>query len=451
MIRIRKGVDLPIAGEPAQAVGTGSLVRTVALVADDYIDMKPTMDVGEGDRVKIGQRLFSDKKTAGVHYTSPGGGTVSAVNRGAKRAFQSIVIQLDDEGKEQAEEFPTFDDGQLDTLGRDTVQEHLLTTGLWTAFRARPYSKVPAPQSVPHSIFVSAIDTRPLAVEPTVVISEREADFVAGLRILRHLTDGKLFLCKSPDKTVPGTDLDFVTTADFDGPHPAGLPGTHIHFLDPVSERKTVWYLNYQDVIAIGATFRSGRLSIERVISLAGPAVKDPRLIRTRLGASTTELTEGELQPGANRVISGSVFAGRACCAPCEFLGRYDLQISALHEGSERVFLGWQRPGMNKFSVKPIFASALLGHGQRFPFTTSKEGGDRAMVPIGMYEKVMPMDILPTFLLRALIVGDTEQARALGCLELDEEDIALCTFVCPGKYEYGPMLRKALRTIEKEG
>jgi len=450
MIRIRKGVDLPIAGEPAQSVRTAALARTVALVAADYIDMKPTMAVGEGDRVRIGQPLFADKKNLGVQYTSPGGGTVLAVNRGAKRAFQSVVIQLDDEGKEQAEEFPTFGDGQFDALGRDAVKQHLLKTGLWTAFRARPYGKVPSPESVPHSIFVTAIDTSPLAVDPAVVIAEREGEFVAGLRIIRHLTDGQLFLCKPPGKTISGVDFDFVTLSEFDGPHPAGLPGTHIHFLDPVSERKTVWHLNYQDVISIGATFLSGKLSVERIISIAGPAVRDPRLIRTRMGASTSELTDGELQDGDNRIISGSVFAGRECREPANFLGRYHLQISVLAEGRERVFLGWQRPGVDKFSVKPIFVSALLGQ-QRFALNTSKEGGDRAMVPIGMYEKVMPLDILPTFLLRALIIGDTEQARALGCLELDEEDIALCTFVCPGKYEYGPMLRQTLRTIEKEG
>ena len=305
MIRIRRGVDLPIAGEPVQTVSTGATTRTVALVAADYIDMKPTMAVGEGDRVKLGQRLFTDKKTTGVHYASPGGGKVVAVNRGAKRAFQSIVIELDDEGREDAEEFPKFAAGDLDALGRDTVKGNLVNTGLWSSLRARPYSKVPSPETAPHSIFVSAIDTSPLAVDPAVVISERQSDFIAGLRVIKHLTDGKLFVCKSPGQSIPGADLKFVTTSEFSGPHPAGLPGTHIHFLDPVSERKTVWYLNYQDVIAIGATFLTGRLSVERVISLAGPAVTNPRLLRTRLGASTEALTAGELKPADNRIISG--------------------------------------------------------------------------------------------------------------------------------------------------
>jgi Na+-transporting NADH:ubiquinone oxidoreductase subunit A len=284
-----------------------------------------------------------------------------------------------------------------------------------------------------------------------LVIAEAGAEFIYGLQVIRRLCEGPLFLCKRPDTEIPGCDLDIVRVCEFDGPHPAGLPGTHIHFLDPVSEKKTVWYLNYQDVIAVGKFFVSGRVPVDRVISVAGPVHKNPRLLRTRLGAGIAELVAGELQEGDNRIISGSVLSGRMAVGPYAYLGRYHLQISALAEGRERTFLGWQRPGFDKFSIKRAFASAFFRSGQRFPLTTSLEGSRRAMVPIGMYESVMPLDIEPTFLLRALIVDDIEQARALGCLELDEEDLALCTFVCPGKYEYGPMLRRNLAQIEKGG
>jgi Na+-transporting NADH:ubiquinone oxidoreductase subunit A len=218
-----------------------------------------------------------------------------------------------------------------------------------------------------------------------------------------------------------------------------------------VGPEKTVWYLNYQDVVAIGAFFLTGRLDTRRVISLAGPVVNRPRLLETRLGAQVDQLVAGELHPDVvSRVISGSVLCGRAAAGPVNFLGRYHLQISALQEGNQREFLGWQGPGFDKYSVTNIFASAL-SKGKKFALTTSTGGSERAMVPLGTYEKVVPMDILPTQLLRSLIVRDTEQAQRLGALELEEEDVALCTFVCPGKYEYGTLLRDNLTTIQREG
>ena len=239
---------------------------------------------------------------------------------------------------------------------------------------------------------------------------------------------------------------------EFVGPHPAGLAGTHIHFLDPVSDQKTVWSISYQDVIAVGYLFTTGRLYMERVVSLAGPAVKNPRLIRTRVGADIAELVKIDLDRVVNmRVISGSVLSGRQASGGYAFLGRPHLQISAIGEGREREFLGWALAGFKRFSVKPLYASAYFDRERKFDFTSSAEGNRRAMIPIGSYEKVMPLDIDPPYFLRSLIVGDTEKAQALGCLELDEEDLALCAFACPGKYNYGPLLREVLTRIEKEG
>jgi Na+-transporting NADH:ubiquinone oxidoreductase subunit A len=237
---------------------------------------------------------------------------------------------------------------------------------------------------------------------------------------------------------------------EFSGVHPAGNAGTHIHFLDPANDSKQVWSISYQDIIAIGKLFTTGELSVERIFSIAGPMVKNPRLVKSRLGANITDLLAGELKSGGNRCISGSVFGGRTARNTVDYVGRYAQQVSVLEETTEREFMGWLSPGANKFSVMNIYISKLFS-GKLFNFTTTTNGSDRAMVPIGTYEKIMPLDILPTQLLRALIVGDTEQAQLLGCLELDEEDLALCTFVCPGKYEYGPILRDNLTRIEKEG
>jgi Na+-transporting NADH:ubiquinone oxidoreductase subunit A len=448
MHRITKGLDIPITGEPEQKISEASAVSRVALTGPDYVGMKPTMLVQPGDVVSIGQPLFEDKKTAGVVYTSPAGGKVLEVNRGAKRAFQSLVIEVAD--NEESVEFEPLARDDFSSATREAVTSLLTESGLWTSLRTRPYSRVPQIGSVPSSIFVQAIDTNPLAPDPAVAIREREQDFQFGLLALTRLTDGAVHLCRRPASPLPGEDAASVSVAEFEGPHPAGLPGTHIHFLDPVGLNKTVWTINYQDVIAIGHLMVTGRLNPERVISIAGPSVKQPRLVRTRIGASIDDLVTNELKEGNHRIISGSVLSGRAAKDTIAYLGRYHLQVSAIEEGNQREFLGWLSPGSQKFSVRRIFTSAL-DRTRRFPFTTSAEGSKRAMVPIGMYEQVMPLDIIPTFLLRSLIVGDTEQAQALGCLELDEEDLALCTFVCPGKYEYGPILRTSLTQIELDG
>ena len=289
-----------------------------------------------------------------------------------------------------------------------------------------------------------------LAAAPDPIILAHENDFANGVLSLTKLTEGPVYVCKAVGTAVPNVRSDAVQVVDFEGPHPAGLPGTHIHFLDPVGPQKTVWHLNYQDVIAIGKLFATGRLWVERTIALGGPVVKSPRLLQTRIGACLRDLLQGELEEGENRIISGSILGGRQASGVLDYLGRYHLQISALAEGREREFLGWQKPGADKFSVKNVFTAQLTPR-KLFDFTTSTEGSERAMVPVGSYEKVMPLDILPTQILRALIVGDTDQAQALGCLELDEEDLALSTFVCPGKYEYAPLLRNNLDQIEKEG
>lgn len=443
MYRIRRGLDLPVAGKPDQSISEAPEVSTVALVGDDYIGMKPTMAVKEGDRVKLGQLLFTDKKTPGVRYTSPGAGVVEAVRRGAKRKFEALVIKL--EGDE-AEEFETLAEADL---GAEAVRERLVASGLWTMLRTRPFNKVPAPETTPSSIFVTAMDSHPLAGDPAPVIAEHSEDFVLGLKALKTLTEGSVFVCARSGSEVPGGDVEGVRVEEFAGPHPSGLPGTHIHLLDPVHEEKTVWFLGCQDVIACGHLLRTGKLSVERVVSLAGPLVEKPRLVRTRLGACLDELTEGQLKDGDRRIVSGSVLGGRTAGEPVNFLGRYHVQVSVLEEGHQRELLGWALPGLKRYSAHALFG--LLWSDKEKAMTTSTRGSLRAMVPIGAYEKLLPFETEPTFLLRALITGDTERAQALGCLELDEEDLALCTYICPSKNDYGPLLRTSLETIEKEG
>ena len=449
MIKIKRGLDLPISGEPRQEIGNSNSTRSVAILGQDYVGMKPTMEVQVGDRVKQGQLLFTDKKTAGVRYTAPGTGVIAAINRGEKRRLLSVVIDLD--GDEEIQ-FRQFTDGELQSVAVEEIVDALVASGAWTALRTRPYSKVPEPTRRPRSLFINTMDTNPLAVDPAVVLTAAGEDFSRGLRALARLPESKLFLCKSASP-LPGVDTggypENVVVEEFAGPHPAGLSGTHIHFLDPAGPSRQCWSINYQDVIAIGRQLASGRLSVERIVALAGPQVEEPRLVRSRLGANLQELTIGELLPGENRIVSGSVLSGRNARGAEAFLGRYHLQVSVLKEGREREFLGYLSAGVNRHSAMGIYLSGLFRN-KRFDYTTTTFGSERAMVPVGNYEKVMPLDILPTQLLRALIVGDIETAQNLGALELDEEDLALCSYVCAGKYDYGPILRTNLNTIEKE-
>ncbi|MCP5208984.1 MAG: Na(+)-translocating NADH-quinone reductase subunit A [Hahellaceae bacterium] len=447
MIKIQKGLDLPITGAPEQNISEGKTVSRVAVIGFDFNGMKPTMSVQVGDKVKRGQLLFEDKRTPGVRHTSPAAGTVIEINRGERRVFQSIVIEIDGD---DAVQFDKYAEADLIKLDREQVVKNLLESGLWTAIRTRPYSRTPAVDAVPNSIFISLMDTNPLAADPEVIVKASIKDFNNGLEVVKKLTNGKVFVCGKGNAVGIATD-SVVEQKQFGGVHPAGNVGTHIHFIDPVSATKSVWHIGYQDVIAIGRLFTTGELSVERVVALAGPKVNKPRLVRTRLGASLTELCDGELNASTgNRIISGSIFGGRSARGVAAYLGRYANQVSVLEEGDKREFLGWLSPGANKFSKLNIYLSSLT-KGKLFNFTTTTNGSERAMVPVGTYEEVMPLDILPTQLLRSLIVGDTDMSQKLGCLELDEEDLALCTFVCPGKYEYGPILRDNLSRIEKEG
>ncbi len=430
-----------------QEVSAGAGVSSVALIGPDTVDLKPGMLVAVGDKVKLGQPLFKDKQNPGVHFTSPGCGTVSAVNRGERRVLQSVVIALDGDDEEH---FASYSEGEWQNINEQEARQNLLASGLWTAFRTRPFSKIPGPDDKPAAIFVTATDTNPLAANPEVIVAHNNDAFVQGLSVISKLTDGLVHVCTAPDSSIPCPDGEKFKSSQFTGPHPAGLAGTHIHFLHPVSEERVVWNIGYQDVIAVGQLFATGRLPVERVVSIGGPAVTNPRLVTTRLGANIAELIDGEIEGSAVRVVSGSVLSGHRAAGWAVWLGRYHNQITVLTEGSPREFLSFMRPGIGKYSATRSFVGNLFGS-RDYPLTTTQNGSPRAMVSIGSFEQVMPLDILPTPLLKALLVRDTDSARDLGCLELDEEDLALCSFVCNGKYQYGVHLRKNLREIEVNG
>jgi Na+-transporting NADH:ubiquinone oxidoreductase subunit A len=431
--KIRRGLDIRLPGEPEQTVHPGPEVQHAALCGRDYHGLKPRLLVAEGEAVGRGQPLFIDKRDPAVNYCSPAQGIISAVNRGPRRRLDSIVVQLQPSGAEDVH-FEPLSDEQQAALDGDDLADRLQRSGLWSAFRTRPFSRVPLSGSRPHAIFVTATDTRPLAADPAVIVGADPGAFRSGLRLLPLLTSGIVYVCTGPGWNSELPKVERLTEVRFSGPHPAGLPGTHMHFLDPVGTDRVAWQIDCQDVMAIGKLFSQGEVPSSRVIALSGECLASPRLVETIVGACIDELlADGFRQCEGCRVLSGSALDGRRASDGLAYLGRYHAQVSVIPEGGDRRLFGW-----------------LLGKGMRGG-STSQNGRYSGMIPIPLFEKVMPLDILPAALFRALLVKDTDQAQALGCLELDEEDLALCAYVCPSKTEYGQALRSSLEQIERDG
>lgn len=446
LYKIKKGLELPLKGRPDERIDDAGSIQSVAILGADYIGLKPTMLVQQGDAVKVGTPLFEDKKNPGVIVCSPAAGRVAQINRGAKRALLSVVITIEGD---DAVEFDAVPAENLSALNAAEVREKLQKSGLWVSFRTRPYDKVPTVDSTPNSIFVNAMDTNPLAVSPQLIIDQDPNAFAAGVAILAKL-GVPVYVCQAQGAKLPDISATSAQTVNFSGPHPAGLSSTHVHFVDPVHAQKTVWTIGYQDVVAVGKLFSTGKLDSTRYVALAGPYVNSPRVFRTVQGASIDDLAEGRTIEGKKRVISGSVLNGHHAVGATAFLGRYDNLVSVIEENDDREFMGWIAPGMSKYSAINVFMSSLI-RPKSFDITTSQNGSPRAIVPIGVFEKVMPLDILPTPLLKSILVKDTDTAQELGCLELIEEDLALCSFVDPGKHDFGPVLRSTLTQIEREG
>ena len=445
IFNLKKGLNIPVLGIPEQIIQGEKKPKSVAVLGPDYIGLKPKMLVSVGDKVKRGSPLFCHKDYPEISYVSPCKGKVKVINRGDKRVLLSVVIDVESISDKGINITKTHSNEKSQ---EQFVKKCLFDSGLWTSFLTRPYSKVPSSDSLPSSIFITAMDTEPLCPDAELIINQDLQAFNEGVKKISLLTKGKVFICTKNNSQLKFNDFD---TYEFAGPHPAGLAGTHMHFLDAPSAIKTVWSIGYQDVIAIGKLFLTGFIDVSRIVSIAGPHALKPRLVKTVLGASLDDILEGEYNKAEGcRVISGSVLSGFHATNELAYLGKYSRQITIIKEDLEKHFFGWIKPQPNKFSVMPVLLSAF-GFFKLFNLTSNLNGGRRAMVPTGVFETLMPQDFLPTQMLRALLVMDTDVAQSLGALELDEEDLALCTFACPAKYEYGSALRDSLQKIEKEG
>lgn len=432
----RRGLDLDLPGAPVQAIDESNTVGQVALCGTDYPGLKPRLLVKAGDTVRAGQPLFFDKRDPAVMYTAPGSGVITAIHRGPRRQLESVVIDLAEDDK-SAVGIDLVPNGGLGLMSREEIVHCLAASGLWPAFRRRPFGRVPHSEEQPLAIFVTAMDTEPLAADPTVSIELEMASFRVGLQVLTRITPGKVWLCTAPGWAFDDPGIDRVHHAVFEGPHPAGLAGTHIHQIEPVGPHRVVWHTSYADVIAIGKLFGEGVLDFQRIVALGGQPVRRPRLLRARIGASLDELLAGEIATDqAVRIVSGSLLSG---CAPANgqrFLGRYNLQVSVIQEADQKQRSKW--------------LWRRLGLARNSPCTTTMHGSPSGMLPLELFERILPSGFLAVPLLRALMSGDTDQAQALGCLELNEEDLALCAYLCPAKCDYGGALRSTLRHIEQE-
>ncbi|WP_185984796.1 NADH:ubiquinone reductase (Na(+)-transporting) subunit A [Aureimonas mangrovi] len=409
-ITIRNGLDLVFPGAPVQRIRDGAAVSRVAILGSDFPGLRPALAVEKGARVRAGERLFADRRTPEIAHVSPVAGVVREITLGRRRTLERIVIER--EGDE------AIGFALRAEMTRERVAALLLQCGLWPSFRTRPFGRTPVPGAESDAIFVTAIDTRPLSPDPAVPIAEARSELRIGLEALRHLTDGPVYLCQAGENDFPAPAG--VTPVAFSGPHPAGLPGTHIHRLRPVGTERSVWHIGYDDVLSIGHLLLTGHVRAERIVSFAGPLAAAPTLLRTVAGASLDELAVGELASGQAHLLSGSPVEGRHQ----PFLGRFDLQISAMlpREGVPRSPSRLER-------IRSLFAASA-----------------GVLIPNAAHERAAPARILPVPFLRALGIGDSETASRLGALELCEEDMALLSHL--DGLDYGALLRRTLDDLE---
>lgn len=444
-INLKKGLDIPLKGSAELTMAGTVEAELYAVKPVDFPGLIPKLNVKPGDLVKAGDVLFHDKTDPSILFTSPVSGIVRSVERGERRKMLEVCVEA------KGSDFIDFGKADPLSLSRAELTAKLLVSGLWPAIRQRPYQVVAKPGDTPKSVFISCFDTAPLAPDYNFILQHSSsAHFRAGIKVLGRLTDGKvnLVLNGRKEKSVFFDGLEGVEFHQVSGPHPAGNPGVQIHHIDPVNKGETVWFVNMQDVSAIGRLFTDGVYRPERIIALTGSEVTQAAYFRMLSGASVARLVNGRVKDGKLRYISGNVLTGRQISAD-GFLGYYDSQVTVIPEGSYHEFFGWAIPGINKFSFSGTFLSALFRN-RKFSLDTNYHGGERAFVVTGQYEKVVPMDIYPMQLLKAILAQDIDQMENLGIYEVAEEDFALCEFICPSKIEIQSIVRKGLDLMRKE-
>ena len=444
-INLRKGFNIRLEGCAREILSETANHVLYGVKPIDFPGLIPKLEVRQGDEVLAGTPLFHDKVRPEIKFTSPVSGKVARIERGERRKILEVVIERSGNASVG---FGKADPAKLST---EKIKELLLNSGAWPAVRQRPYHVIADPKDNPKSIFISGFDTAPLAPDFNFIIENYPASFLStGISAVSKLTNGKVNLVLN-GKGSSGKLLENVSGVEisyFSGPHPAGNVGVHIHHLDPLNKGEIVWFVNLQDLIMIGRLFEEGVYRPERIVALTGSEVIHPQYYRTLSGGAVSSIVAGNLKPGDLRIISGNVLTGTKIDSD-GFLGFYDSQISVIPEGNYYEFFGWASPGIDKFSFSHTFLSSLFPK-RNYRLDTNLHGGERAFVVTGQYEKVMPIDIFPMQLLKAIMAEDIDMMENLGIYEVAEEDFALCEFICPSKIEIQSVVRKGLDLMRKE-
>jgi Na+-transporting NADH:ubiquinone oxidoreductase subunit A len=444
-IRLKKGLNINLLGEAEKVYASVKSTDNYVVKPTDFHGLTPKLAVKVGDRVKAGTTLFFDKYNDKVNFSSPVSGEVAAIVRGAKRKILEVVIKADAEIA-----YEDFAIATSDSLSREQIIDSMLMAGVWPFVRQKPYDIIANPIDMPKSIFISAFNTAPLTIENDFALYGMDELFQKGLDYIVKLTSGKTHLNidgnTNPSKVF--TEAKGVEINKISGAHPAGNVGVQMHHIDPINKGEVVWYLEPQDVIAIARLFTEGKYDISRIIALGGAQVAKPRYYRTISGASIANLLVDNLKEGDNRVISGDILSGQQIDENGT-LGFYHTTVTVIEEGKEQEFLGWILPGTHKFSASKTFLSWLTPS-KKYALNANMHGEERAYVMTGEYEKVLPMDIYPTQLIKACMFEDIELMENLGIYEVSPEDLALCEFVCTSKIEVQSIIRHGLDLVRKE-
>ena len=446
-INIFKGHDIQIAGMPSTDLHTADSPKSVAIKPYQFKGIKPKLLIKEGDSVKIGTPIFKCKANEQLIFPSPGSGKIKEIQYGERRRIEKIEIDVSNE--EVYEKSDSFKLAKIDELDFNNTMSRLVDGCLMPFIRQRPFNKIADPKNPPRDIFISGWNTAPLSVNLDLALRGRRSQFQAGVSVLDKISKGNVHLSyyeNSVSETL--IDLDNVVSHTIQGPHPAGNVGVQIHHIAPIGPNDHVWIVNAQDVARIGNFFLTGELDMSLIITVGGPSVLKPRHVKSRIGAHVSSYVVNNIKDGNQRIVSGDVLTGKKIDSE-GFLGFYDSSIAVIPEGGDREFIGMLRPGSasSRYSLTNAFLGTLKGG---YDFNTLKNGSERYMVPINSWEEVLPMDILPNPLYRAILVEDIEEMEQLGIYECDEEDFALCSFACPSKIDLGKTIRDGLDLIESE-
>jgi Na+-transporting NADH:ubiquinone oxidoreductase subunit A len=444
VIKIRKGLNIPLKGVPQPPVKRTDYAPTYAIKPTAFHGTRPKPLIKKGDKVKAGTALLFDKNNPEILFTSPVSGTIESIQRGERRIIEEVVIIPDEQ-----QVYESFSKGDPATLGKEKIIETLLKSGLWISIRQRPFNVVANPGIQPSAIFISGFDTSPLAPDMNLLIDDKEA-FNTGILAINQLTKGDVHLslnAESPRSEIfeqaPHVKLHF-----FKGPHPAGNVGIQMHHVNPLIKGETIWTIHPQHVVMIGRLFQHGIVDASKTIALTGSEIKHPGYYKVISGTSIEPLIEGNLVEGDQRFISGNVLTGEKIYKKGH-LGFFDTQFTVIPEGRHKKFLGWMAPGIKKHSASGAFLSRLFTK-QAYRMDTNLHGGRRAFVVSGEYEKVLPMDIYPVHLLKAILINDIDLMDHLGIHEVVEEDLALCEYICTSKTEVQQILRDGINAMIKE-